>query len=107
MEILILARRPVHGRFAVSICKGLAVKWQIWERRGIVGLWFGGFQALMPMIGYFLGSRSSNAIQSVDHWVAFVLLSLRRKYDTGGTLKGTRTRAGIAAFNLSRLCLCS
>ena len=41
-----------------------------------MGLWFGGFQALMPMIGYFLGSRFSNAIQSVDHWVAFILLSL-------------------------------
>ena len=62
--------------FAVSICKGLAVKRIDIKKAAIVGLWFGGFQALMPMIGYFLGSRFSNAIQSVDHWVAFILLSL-------------------------------
>ena len=62
--------------FAVSICKGLAVKRIDLGKAGIVGLWFGGFQALMPMIGYFLGSRFFNAIQSIDHWVAFILLAL-------------------------------
>ena len=76
LEILILAIGLSMDAFAVSICKGLAVKRIDMGKAGIVGLWFGGFQALMPMIGYFLGSRFSNAIQSVDHWVAFILLSL-------------------------------
>ena len=76
LEILILAVGLSMDAFAVSICKGLAVKDISFKKAAIVGLWFGGFQALMPMIGYFLGSRFSNAIQSVDHWVAFILLSL-------------------------------
>ena len=76
LEILILAVGLSMDAFAVSICKGLAVKDISFKKAAIVGLWFGGFQALMPMTGYFLGSRFSNAIQSVDHWVAFILLSL-------------------------------
>lgn len=76
LEILILAVGLSMDAFAVSICKGLAVKRIDLVKAGIVGLWFGGFQALMPMIGYFLGSRFSNAIQSIDHWVAFILLVL-------------------------------
>lgn len=75
-EILILAVGLSMDAFAVSICKGLAVKRIDLGKAGIVGLWFGGFQALMPTIGYFLGFRFSNAIQSIDHWVAFILLSL-------------------------------
>lgn len=76
LEILILAVGLSMDAFAVSICKGLAVKRIDIKKAAIVGLWFGGFQALMPMIGYFLGTRFSSAIQSVDHWVAFILLSL-------------------------------
>ena len=76
LELFILAVGLSMDAFAVSICKGLAVKRIDMGKAGIVGLWFGGFQALMQMIGYFLGSRFSNAIQSVDHWVAFILLSL-------------------------------
>ena len=76
LELFILAVGLSMDAFAVSICKGLAVKRIDMGKAGIVGLWFGGFQALMPMIGYFLGSRFSNVIQSVDHWVAFILLSL-------------------------------
>lgn len=76
LELFILAIGLSMDAFAVSICKGLAVKRIDIKKAAIVGLWFGGFQALMPMIGYFLGSRFSNAIQSIDHWVAFILLSL-------------------------------
>ena len=76
LEILILAVGLSMDAFAVSICKGLAVKRIDIKKAAIVGLWFGSFQALMPMIGYFLGTRFSSAIQSVDHWVAFILLSL-------------------------------
>ena len=62
--------------FAVSICKGLAMPKITAKNCGLVGLWFGGFQALMPLIGYFLGDRFSSRITSVDHWVAFILLGL-------------------------------
>lgn len=62
--------------FAVSICKGLAMKKITVGKAGIVGLWFGGFQALMPLIGYFLGVQFEDKITSIDHWIAFVLLGL-------------------------------
>ena len=62
--------------FAVSICKGLATKKVGVKHMLIVGLWFGGFQALMPLIGYFLGSTFEEYITRFDHWVAFVLLAL-------------------------------
>lgn len=62
--------------FAVSICKGLAMKKINLKKAGIVGLWFGGFQALMPLIGYLLGSQFEQYITAIDHWIAFVLLSL-------------------------------
>ena len=62
--------------FAVSICKGLAMQKLALKKAAIVGLWFGGFQAGMPLIGYFLGKQFENYVTSIDHWVAFVLLSL-------------------------------
>ena len=62
--------------FAVSICKGLGVKKAGLREMGICGLWFGGFQALMPLIGFFLGSLFQNAISAFDHWVACGLLAI-------------------------------
>lgn len=62
--------------FAVAICKGLAMKKITVKKAVIVGLWFGGFQALMPAVGYFLGVRFQEKITSIDHWIAFVLLGL-------------------------------
>lgn len=62
--------------FAVAICKGLTVK-KIKPRHLIItGLYFGGFQAIMPLIGYFLGVNFRQYIESVDHWIAFALLSV-------------------------------
>ena len=61
--------------FAVAICKGLAMKKFQLKKAGLVGLWFGGFQALMPLIGYFLGSQFSDKIVKIDHWLAFLLLA--------------------------------
>ena len=102
LEILILAVGLSMDAFAVSICKGLAVKrHKISGKAGIVGLWFGGFQALMPMIGYFLGSRFSNAIQSVDHWVAFILLSLIGANMIREALSKGRGRKGRDSGSLS------
>ncbi len=62
--------------FAVSVCKGLATKKIEIRHFLIVGLWFGGFQALMPALGYFLGSGFEQYISHLDHWIAFILLAL-------------------------------
>lgn len=62
--------------FAVSICKGLALKKINLKKACLVGLWFGGFQALMPLLGYLLGSQFKQSVESIDHWIAFALLSL-------------------------------
>ncbi len=62
--------------FAVSICKGLAMKKISLKKAFIVGLWFGSFQAFMPFIGYLLGSQFKQYVEAIDHWIAFVLLAL-------------------------------
>lgn len=62
--------------FAVSVCKGLAIKKINLKKACIVGLWFGGFQALMPLLGYLLGSQFKQAVEVIDHWIAFALLVL-------------------------------
>ncbi len=62
--------------FAVAICKGLSVKKVTLKHGLIVGLYFGGFQAGMPLLGYFLGSSFAKYIESFDHWIAFVLLGI-------------------------------
>ena len=72
--LLLLAIGLSMDAFAVSICKGLAMKKITWQKSGVVGLWFGGFQALMPMIGYFLGIQFEEYITAYDHWIAFILL---------------------------------
>ncbi len=62
--------------FAVSVCKGLAMKKICIKNTLIVGAWFGCFQGLMPLIGYVLGIQFKDSITSIDHWIAFLLLSL-------------------------------
>ena len=73
-ELFILAVGLSMDAFAVSICKGLAMKKASWKAQFCCGAWFGGFQALMPLIGYFLGTLFIDAISAIDHWVAFGLL---------------------------------
>lgn len=73
-ELFILAIGLSMDAFAVSICKGLAMKKASWKAQLCCGAWFGGFQALMPLIGYFLGTLFIDAISAIDHWVAFGLL---------------------------------
>ena len=75
-ELLLLAVGVSMDAFAVSICKGLAMKKATLKAGLTCGLWFGGFQALMPTIGFFLGTLFADAISAVDHWVAFVLLAV-------------------------------
>lgn len=75
LEILLLGIGLSMDAFAVSICKGLSAKRLQTRHYLIIGAWFGGFQALMPTIGFFLGSTFEQYITAFDHWVAFVLLS--------------------------------
>ena len=75
LEMLSLAIGVSMDAFAVSVCKGLCMKKSSAKASVICGTWFGGFQALMPLIGFFLGSLFAKYIVTVDHWVAFALLA--------------------------------
>ena len=76
IELVLIAVGLSMDAFAVAICKGLSVQKLGWKHYLTVGAWFGGFQALMPTLGYLLGTTFERYITSVDHWVAFVLLCL-------------------------------
>ena len=76
LSLFILAVGLSMDTFAVSICKGLAMDRGTLKKAGIVGLWVGGFQALMPTIGYLLGSQFEQFITAIDHWIAFILLGI-------------------------------
>ena len=75
-ELFLLAVGVSMDAFAVAICKGLAMKRATIGGMATVGGWFGGFQALMPLLGFFLGTLFAAAIEAVDHWVAFGLLGI-------------------------------
>ena len=74
VELFILAVGLSMDAFAVSICKGLSLGKITKKHMAVAGAWFGGFQALMPLIGYFLGSFFADMITKYAHWIAFVLL---------------------------------
>lgn len=75
-ELLLIAVGLSMDAFAVSICKGLSLQRLRARHTVLVGLYFGGFQALMPLIGWALGYRFEHIIESVDHWIAFFLLAI-------------------------------
>ena len=75
-ELFLLAVGLAMDAFAVAVCKGLSLRQLKVRHALLVGLWFGAFQALMPALGYALGSAFAGLIQSIDHWVAFVLLCI-------------------------------
>ncbi len=75
-ELFIIAVGLSMDAFAVSVCKGLAMSKCTVKKACIVGLYFGVFQAGMPLAGYFLGVQFKDVITSVDHWIAFVLLGI-------------------------------
>ena len=75
-DLFILAVGLSMDAFAVSVCKGLSLGKIKPKHMCIAGAWFGGFQALMPLIGYFLGSFFAEMIEKYDHWDAFVLLAI-------------------------------
>lgn len=75
-ELFAIAVGLSMDAFAVSICKGLSVKQEKPKHALTCGIYFGGFQALMPLIGYLLGVNFQVMIESVDHWIAFILLGI-------------------------------
>lgn len=74
VEIVLISVALGMDAFAVAVCKGLSMSKMNWKKAIIIALYFGGFQALMPMIGFFLGSRFEAIVTSIDHWIAFILL---------------------------------
>ena len=74
IELIILSVGLAMDAFAVAICKGLGMKKVTLKKAGIVGAYFGVFQAVMPLIGYLVGFRFQDKIKAVDHWIAFILL---------------------------------
>lgn len=75
VELLLIGVGLAMDAFAVSICKGLAMRKVNKKQAVIIGLFFGGFQALMPLIGWLLGSQFESYITNIDHWIAFILLA--------------------------------
>lgn len=76
VELLLIALGLSMDAFAVSVCKGLSVKKLGIKHAVLVGIYFGGFQFLMPVIGWLLGYRFEYMISSIDHWIAFILLGV-------------------------------
>ena len=76
IELFVLAVGLSMDAMAVSICKGLSVSKAEKKQMLTVGLYFGGFQALMPLLGYWLGVNFQSFVESIDHWIAFILLGL-------------------------------
>lgn len=76
IELFLIAVSLSMDAFAVSVCKGLSVNKASVKHALTAGVYFGGFQAIMPLIGFFLGSRFCSMIEQCDHWIAFVLLAV-------------------------------
>ncbi len=76
IEIILIGFSVAMDAFAVSICKGLSIKNVNYKKSFIVALWFGIFQAIMPLIGFCIGQTFESIIIEVDHWISFVLLLL-------------------------------
>ena len=75
-EIILVGVALAMDALAVSICKGLSMKKIKWKSVFIIALYFGIFQAIMPIFGYFLGSTFSEIVQKIDHWIAFIFLGI-------------------------------
>ncbi len=76
IELVLIGVGLSMDAFAVSICKGLAMRKVNKKQAVVIGLFFGGFQALMPFLGWLLGSQFERYITSIDHWIAFILLGV-------------------------------
>ena len=97
IELLLIAVGLSMDAFAIAICKGLSMKNGIVPKQTVlIALFFGGFQALMPLIGYILGSQFESYIKAYDHWVAFVLLAFIGGKMLYEGIKGEETEECVA-----------
>ena len=76
IELLLTAVGLSMDAFAVSVCKGLGMRKMRYDQAFVIGLYFGVFQAIMPLLGWLLGTSFSRYIQAFDHWIAFILLAI-------------------------------
>ena len=76
LEIILISISLAMDAFAVAMCKGMAMKKETVKSKVIIAMYFGIFQALMPLLGYLLGLRFEKAINFIDHWIAFILLGI-------------------------------
>lgn len=76
LELFLIGIGLSMDAFAVAICRGLSMKKLNWRHALVIAAYFGGFQALMPLVGWALGSTFAGYIQNIDHWIAFLLLAL-------------------------------
>ena len=96
-EILLVGVGLSMDAFAVSVCKGLLLERGDWKKALAAGAWFGGFQALMPSLGYLLGASFSRYIEAVDHWIAFALLAFIGVKMILDSFHEEKTEAGFSA----------
>ena len=101
-ELFLIAVGLSMDAFAVAICKGLSVQKIKPQHTLIAGAWFGGFQALMPLTGYLLGTTFAHMIESIDHWVAFVLLGIIGGNMIREALSGEEEEDGCECCNKSQ-----
>ena len=104
-EIFLLAVGVSMDAFAVSIGKGLSAKRVSWREALTVGLWFGGFQALMQVIGYYLGISFADLVTKIDHWIAFGLLLLIGGNMIREALQGGDDKPADASFGFKTMLL--
>lgn len=76
VEIILISIGLAMDAFTVSVCKGLAMKKLDFKKMFVIGLYFGGFQGGMPLLGYLLGTNFESFVTKIDHWIAFILLSI-------------------------------
>ena len=86
VELFLIAVGLSMDAFAVSVCKGLCMKRLNVRQATVIALFFGGFQALMPLVGWALGTQFERYITPVDHWIAFVLTGSHRRQDALGCI---------------------
>lgn len=105
IEIFLIAVSLALDAFAVSVSTGISTPGFSWRQGAKMGLWFGGFQFAMPLIGWFLGSSVARYIEAFDHWIAFGLLVLIGGHMVWDALKGGEGESAPADLSAGRLCV--
>lgn len=103
IELFLIAVGLSMDAFAVSVCKGLSMNRYEWKKATVLALFFGGFQALMPLIGWFLGSRFQRYIVSIDHWIAFGLLAFIGGQMVFEAVRGGEEQESEGGFEITQI----